>query len=419
MRYLSAFLVLTMPLLALTLDEAVHTALQKNPDINIVRSNIVLQKHSVEQTQAVQFGKLDAVGSYTHYNVPRTLKPLVPPISSEVPNTQNLYSVGLTYNVSLFTGFREQSDIDISKLSEVMANSTLRISSHQLAYNVKSIYLKILASQALLQAQASYFKAINELHKNIVLEVKLGKKAKIDALKSASNIEEIKLQIIKIESNIKVLKATLAQVMGVEDVDDLKQVNIKEIAVERDVNAFKESIEGLDRYQSVAINEKRAQKAYDKASSSYYPQVMFNSYYGQNFGSGSDENLWQAGVTANWTLFDFGNRSAQTQSADITKMQAKLNSSKMKLQMKKEFIEAVTNVEASLQNIKSNQAEVALIDETQQIEQVRYDSGVIELNDLLVAKAKYLLAQSKLIETKFGYQDALFYLEYLRESETF
>ncbi|MEA2110768.1 MAG: TolC family protein [Campylobacterota bacterium] len=418
MRYLPFFMLLGMPLFALTLDEAVHTALEKNPNINLVRSDTLKQKQLLKQSQALRFGKLDALASYTHYNLPRTLKPLVPPIESSVPSTQNLCSVGVTYTVALFTGFEEQSDIEIAELSTVIANSTLSITSQQLVYNVKSLYLKILASQALLQAQLSYLKAVNELHKNIVLEVELEKKAKLDALKSAAAIEESKLQIIKIRSNLKILRASLSELMGVENLEELEQVSIEQVALNSSLNVYEKSIEGLERYRSVALNEKRAQKAQDKVRALYYPQVMFNSYYGQNFGAGFDENLWQAGVTANWTLFDFGKRSAQMQSAEIIQMQAKLHSSKMKFLMKKEFIQAVSNVESEQQNIKSNQAQVALLNETQRIEQVRYDNGAVELNDLLLAKAKYLLTQSRLIETEFRYQDALFYLEYLRESET-
>ncbi len=419
MRLLFYITVLIMPLFSLTLDEAVRTALEKNPDISIVRASVLLSKQSLQEKQSLRYGKLDATGSYTHYNIPRTLKPLVPPISSDVLNTKDLFSVGVTYSVALFTGFKEQRDVEMSELQEIMANSSLRINAQQLVYNVKSLYLKILSAQALLQAQQSYMSAIEQLHSTITLEVELGKKAKIDALKSAATLEDAKLKIIQIESNIKVLKATLAMLMGVESIDNLKQIATTQVAGDMDVVQYEEDIETLDRYKSVALNEKRTQKAYEKVNASYYPQVMFNSYYGQNISSDSSEELWQAGVNVNWTLFDFGKRSAQVQSAEITQMQAKLQSTKVKLQMKKEFIQAVTNIEAAQQNIKSSHAEVAFIDETQKIEQVRYDSGVAELNDLLLAKAKFLLAQSRLIETKFQYQDALFYLEYLRESETF
>ncbi len=418
-RLLFCITALAAPLFSLTLDEAVHTALEKNPDINIMRSNVLLSKQLLQEKQSLRYGKLDATGSYTHYNIPRTLKPLVPPITSNILNTKDLFSVGITYNVALFTGFKEQRDVEMSALQEVMANSSLRISAQQLVYNIKSLYLKILSSQALLQAQRSHLSATEKLYNAIALEVELGKKAKIDALKSAATIENSKLKIIQIKSNIKVLKATLAMLMCVDSIDNLEQIATTQVVVDMDVGQYEEEIETLDRYQSVALNEKRTQKVYEKVNALYYPQVMFNSYYGQNISSDSNEELWQAGVNVNWTLFDFGKRSAQVQSAEIAQMQAKLQSAKVKLQMKKEFIEAVTNLEAAQQNIKSAHSEVVLIDETQKIEQVRYDNGAAELNDLLLAKAKLLLAQSRLIETKFQYQDALFYLEYLRESETF
>jgi outer membrane protein TolC len=395
----------------------VQTALKHNPDMNTMRSRVLLSKHVIEEKRAVGLGALNATASYMHYNIPRTLKPLVPPIVAGVETTKDPFSVGLAYNVALFTGFKEQKDIEMSKLEETIAASSVQVTAQQLVYNVRSLYIKILTSQELLSAQENYLHVIEKLHETIALEVSLGKKARIDILKSEAVLEESRLDIMQLKSNIAILKATLAMLMGVESVETVENIAMEHFVTESDAKAYEAQIETLDRYRSVALHEQQSQKKYEKANAAYYPQVLFSSSYVQNFSSDANEALWQAGVNVNWTLFDFGKRNAQLQSAAIAQMQSKYQSTKMKLQMKKEFIEATSNMQTLQQSIKTHQAEVALLDETQKIEQVRYESGVIEVNDLLQAKAKLLLGETRLIETTYRYRDALYYLQYLYESE--
>jgi predicted transcriptional regulator len=53
--------------------------------------------------------------------------------------------------------------------------------------------------------------------------------------------------------------------------------------------------------------------------------------------------------------------------------------------------------------------------ETEAIEQVRYDQGAADINDLLYAKARNQLALSRLIAAGYSYTNARFYLDYLLE----
>ena len=56
-----------------------------------------------------------------------------------------------------------------------------------------------------------------------------------------------------------------------------------------------------------------------------------------------------------------------------------------------------------------------MLSETQMIEQVSYDNDALSLTDLLDTRAKKELAYAKMIDAKYNYQKAKYYLDYLLE----
>ena len=139
-----------------------------------------------EESRVQQYGSLDLIGDYTHYNTPRTLMPLTPALISSgnpVATTQDLFSTGITYNVPLFTGFAQTRQIEIDDIAKQMSTAKASLTKEQLIYNIRSLYLSVLAQEEIVMAQRSYTHALKKLTKQIAYEVKIGKKAKIDLFK--------------------------------------------------------------------------------------------------------------------------------------------------------------------------------------------------------------------------------------------
>jgi outer membrane protein TolC len=117
-----------------------------------------------------------------------------------------------------------------------------------------------------------------------------------------------------------------------------------------------------------------------------------------------------------WNIFDFGRSRAQIEKAKIAERQSRCELQKIKLELKQAIIEAVTKVNTAVTDYHSAKAEAALTRESARIEQVRFNQGASDINDLLAAKARNLLAESRFIESAFSYQNARFYLDYLLEN---
>jgi len=376
-----------------------------------------------QNAKAQLFGELNVVGDYTHYNIERTLAPLVPStIASGEPVTtsKDIYTAGLQYTVPLFTGFAQTRQVEIEGIAKKMSQAKNRLSTEQLIYNIRSLYLSVLAQKEMLHAQQRYTKALQKLQKQIAYEVKLGKKAKIDALKASSDVAANKTKEALFLANIETTKATLAALVG----KPISHISTLHIAVKKPHYSIAKLYRKAQALAKVRVDDlgiQKAQKMIDKSNASTLPQVNFSGYVGKNYGKDlatddwDNETLWQVGVNVSYNLVDFGKRSIATQKAKIAKMQAGFQKEQTLLDLKKLLTQGVAQVKQYYATYRGNQAQYRLAYEAQKIEEVRYNNSASTLNDLLLAKAQAWLAQAQMIESKYNYQKSKYYINYLME----
>ncbi|MBW2659487.1 MAG: TolC family protein [Deltaproteobacteria bacterium] len=412
----------------LTLEEAVTRALDNNPELQQQLMNQDLKGERLGKTKSDTFGRIEFLASFNHYNMPRTLAPLTPAsISTDptaVPTTENLFTTGVMYELPLFTGFAQQRSVEIAELEKKMAQVTYKLGREQLIYNVKTIYVNILSQKTQEKAQLQYSKALMNLYKDISLEVELGRKARVELLKAASDLENARVKTRQISGNIKILKAGLAGLLGENTVNSLEDFSMAVSPI--DEVSRPDSIRQLKKYHATVLDLEKKDALIEKTTAPYYPQVLFNSFYGQNFGPNDDSNVhegdwnnqevWQATINVKWTIFDFGGRKTDRQMAIIQKQQSHREQLKTELELKRSLAEALTRIEMAIDAFQSAETELTLTRETEIIEQTRFDKGAADVNDLLYAKARNQLALSRSIAARYNYITNRFYLDYLLEN---
>ena len=415
---------------AFTLEECVQLALENNPDLQKQQLNLKIAQEDVADQKSQNFGKLDIIGSYTYYNLPRTLAPLTPASiasgAAEVPTTQDLFVAGVVYEVPLFTGFAQTRSVEVADLQKEMAGATLKLSREQLIYNVRILYVNILSLQAQEEAQASYVEALQRLYDDITRELALGKKARIDQLKAAADLKNAQARREQIAANVKITKGTLASLLNIDQIPALKGIDLSPESIVVAQDDFTDQFSGLQRLRAAQLATEKNSKLVEKAKATQYPQLVFNTSYGQNFGpndssnkySGDWENqeVWQAGLNLKWNVFDFGGSKAKVQKARTLERQSRYEQTKTELELKRALQEAVTKINTAVTDYNSAHEELAMTRETEAIEQVRFEQGAADINDLLYAKARNQLALSRFTGAGYSYKTAWFYLEYLLEN---
>jgi len=420
---------LTNVIFAQSLHTLIDYALKHSTVVKQSKAQMELSAAQREESKAAQFGSIDLVGSYTHYNLPRTLAPLTPAgiftDPTGVPTTTNLFGTGIMYSVPLFTGFAQTRQVEMDSIATQLSQSKLSLTKEQLAYNVASLYLSILALQDMASAQQKYVQALKKLKNIIQKEVSLGKKAQIDLLKAENDLYGNISYMEVLKGNIAITRASLASLVGLDHVGEIKPIKVSVKKPSYSINQLVNEASHLSKVHIADLNIKKANKGIEKSKSGLYPQVSLSSYYGYNYGENDNSNKypgefnsqenWQVGVNAKWTVFDFGKNSASTQKAKIAKMQATFAKQQTLLDLRKSLVEAYEKMKQEYANYLGNQKQYALAKESEKIERVRYKNGVSTINDLLYASSQTQISRAKLIESKYNYQKGKFYMDYLLE----
>ncbi len=414
---------------ALDLGECVALALRNNPDIRREELGVRLAEQSVREQRSRNLGRFDLVSTYTHYNLPRTLAPLTPASLGSDPagvaTTRDLFTGGITYEVALFTGFADTRSVEIADLQKRLAASLLRVSREQLIYNVRSLYVSILAAREQERAQEAYVDSLARLHATIGRELELGKKARIDLLKAAADLENGRAVQQRIRGDLAILRASLASLLGVDELDEIAEIDPLPVAMPAARLPQPEQLRDLARLRSARLAAEKEETLARKAGSVLYPQVVLTSGYGQNFGPNDSSNVnsgdwnseqvWQAGVNLRWNILDFGSSRARIRQAEIAARRSRYQEQATALALKKNLQEAVARINTALGDYRGASKEETLTRETEVIEQVRFDKGAADIDDLLAAKARSRLAQSRTIDAGLRYRTARYYLDYLLE----
>ena len=413
-----SILLLGSQLLATNLDELVQSGLKHNSLMQKGDLQIELMEMKQAESQAKRFGELDVVGTYTHYNLPRTLAPIVPSAlspTSAVDTTQDLFSTGIQYSVPLFTGGALEQQVEIDNLLTQMGQSKKRLSREELIYNIRSLYLSALSLQELQNSQEGYVSALEDLKEKIAYGVDFGKKARIELIKANNDLVQAIGTVAKTKSSLKMLKSSLSALTHYGNIKHLEPTSESLTP-----NTISTSLENLERFKLQNLEIAKGNKLIKKVEASKKPQVALNAYAGLNYDFDNlspieNESLWQVAVNVKWNLHDFGATSARVQQAKIAQLQAISQKETTNEGFKKLLAQAKNKIETAVANNETTQSQYALLQESEIIEQARYDAGVATLNDLLLAKSKTELAKSQMIQSKYAYQNGIFYLDYLLE----
>ncbi len=414
-------LLVSIPLAATTLSELVESGLEHNSIIKQNALQIELMQAKRSESMAKKMGEVDIVGSYTHYNLPRTLAPIVPSAlspTSSVATTEDLFTTGVQYSVPLFTGGVLEEQVKIDAIATKMGESQARLGREELIYNIRSLYLSALSLQELLGAQEAYVEALDQLREKIAFGVEVGKRAKIEEIKADTDLRQAMGNVDKTKSSLRMLKETLMALTHLEQIDHLEQIEVNPVPIDPKIEEA--SLDELERFKLQDLEIQKGDKMINKVTATAKPQVALSAYWGYNYDLDQidpfeQEQLWQVGLNAKWDIFDFGGTSARVQQAKIAKLQAITKKSATSEGFKKLFAKAKSEISTALANYESTQSQYQLLQESEQIEQARYDAGVATINDLLLAKSKTELAASQMIQSKYAYQNGIFYLDYLLE----
>ena len=422
-RFIYLFLLSMGFIYADTIQHLIAYGLKHSPMIQASKAKSALSKLSRQASKAAQYGELNLVGDYTHYNIERTLAP-VPPSAMKSPTpittSKDIFSFGLNYTVALFTGGAQSRQIEIDQIASTMSEGSIKLSKAQLIYNIRTLYLSTLSLKEILHAQRIHTHALKKLERQIAKEVTVGRKASIEQYKSQADIAASNTQEEILIANIEITKATLGALVG----KSIGRISPLKFSVKKPRYSTKrllKKVSGLTKLKLEHLQLQKAQKMIQKAQAANLPQINLNAYAGKNFGADiqsddwDSEDVWQISIKGQYNLLDFGKRAINEEKARVAMLQAQIHLQQVTLDIKKQLLQAIQKIKLSYAEYRGNSAQYRLSKKSAQIEKVRYESGTSTLNDLLLAQSKVQFAKAKVIQSRYDYKKNQYYLNYILE----
>jgi outer membrane protein len=388
----------------LTLDEALHTARQVQPQMREAKANTDAAAARADEARAPLLPQLTGTASYSRTTSNFTLQPGVLP-SSAVGTTRPPRCTGSCWNTfNYYKGGAQLSQliydfglsIDRWRAAKAQADAqraTELATGLSVDLNVRSTYFLARADKALVKVAQDTLDAQIRHRQQTEGFVRAGTQPEIALATARTNEANARVQLIQAQNNYETAKVTLNQAMGVEtgtdyDVadDPFPAVDVEDERLEplvaEGIKARPEvaSIEELVRVNQLTISSVRG---------NYLPSISgVVNYTAAGVEPDYLTSNGNIGVTLSWNLFSGGLTTAQTAEANA-------NLANVLAQLDLERQQIRVDVNAALLAVKAAKASLVSTSEALnnarlqlKLAEQRYQVGVgssIELTDAQVA----------------------------------
>lgn len=382
---------------ALTLNEAVEIALNKNLDIKSKEYDYLQSVQNVKVSQASYLPKLDL--AYNYKNTDETA-------FNNYQSENSALSAVISYN--LFNGFKDLSSTKSSKYLSKSSQFVLNATKQDMILSVKTSYINYLNAKNALATYESAYELFKEQYKDSQNRYDQGLIAKNDLLQVQVNMSNAKQNVVKAKGDLRVAKYNLSNILGGFDLtnESIENLDEKSLSIKNYDEKFLENRSEIQALQ-MSLNSYKEQE--NVAKSTYYPKVdtsfshekYFDTFSLKEYDALNVDNQNVATLSASWNLYNGSSNKALVEISKIDYLKSKTQLEKTKLDIKLQYESAKSDLEVSIDNLETSKLALIQATENYEIVKNRFNEGIATTTDL--TDANYLLTQSKQ-----GYNKAYF-----------
>ncbi len=384
---------------AISLDEAVSIALEKNPSLNQTRKNIDTATEQLKIAKGQKGFTLSLSG-----NADAT--------KNEGNEETESISNRISASIPIYSGGQLENNIKAADLYIKICEMDFSQSVDDLKYEVAVAYIDALENRAthLVDIEtrdnlATHEQLISDLYD-------AGSKAKIDYLRAQVETSDAHQTAIKSQTTYEISLNKLATLLSVEKIDDVEEIEPTKNNFDEIDELFSFAMEKRFDIKSDNLKIERGKFQLKSAKSGWLPSVNASASTGFNAQSRdwSPTSNATAGLSASWNIFDSHVTRAEVDEAkiEIEKLELALKSDTNSV--REELIDAYKNLESALVRLSTTQAAVDLAIEERYIATEKYREGEGILLDILDAEVSLSTAKKNHVSAKYDvirYQYAL------------
>lgn len=399
----------------LTLDDAIRTALSKNPEILAAIQQIRLTRGQLVQVRAAQLPTLNANSSYGV----RSDTLVDPTYAGFVVNNNQSWDVTIAINQNIWSGWKNQADFSAARLANDSAFYALRQTIDKVVADTKKLFYDVIFNRALIRVREESVAVLQTQLQDQQSRFEAGTVPRFNVLQAEVALANAIPPVIQARNALRISQFALVKQLGLDYPADPSQVpfnlvgqlDYKPINIDLGKSVFT----ALARNPSLKIQRQNILIGVEKvksALSGFQPTLNATAGY-LAFNIPTSSQLDQAanglflGVTGSWNIFDGLATIGATQAARASLEQSKINYDNSARGVELDVQRAVSNLIEAQEVIDSQRANVVQATEALRLSRERLDAGAGTQLDVLNAQVSLLQAQTTELEGRYRYIIAL------------
>jgi outer membrane protein TolC len=414
----------------ITLMEALTLAAQHNHGLRVAAFEVTAARAAVSQARAFRSGLLTLNASYTRVNdrapttiviPPGTIPGVLTPITITLPPASpNLYTVGVTYQLPLYSGGRNEAQVALAEANLRGAEAALERVKQQLVLDVKQAYYQVLLAQGGLEVAD---RTVAEAEENLRVA-----RARV-AAGASPRFDEIQAEVHLANARQGQIRSRNAVALALQGLNGLMAQPLDVQWAPREVMAIvplrtavaplvRRALEARPELGEQQARIAAAQAAVEAARAGLRPIVAFQAApaYGNTSGAsltggGPATFSWSATLSATLTLFDGYLTVERIREAEARVEQLRAAEAQLRQVVEADVRRAVLNHQSAAEELAGADKAVELAQEGLRIANVRFAAGVSTNLEVVQAQAALSQAQANRLQALFNLNVARAQLE--------
>jgi outer membrane protein TolC len=403
----------------LTVEDAVRLGLEKNKTIHASMMKVQYADARYSEMSALRWPTLKLNGSYTRLSD-------IPPAEISAPfGTLRLYptvldnySLRLTLQQPLFTGFRLERNADIAEYTAQATQKELERDKSDLTFNIKSAYWNLAKAIELQKVVDENVEQIGAHVKDVENWQKQGLATTNDVLKVQVQLSEAILRQIDMKNNVQLARIALNSTIGLPLETEMELTSPIRHGPRQfsDLNSLvRQALEKRPEVQAIDLQIRAGEAAVSLAQSSWWPQVNLQGNYltarpNQRIFPIQDsfKDSWDVGVSVSFDLWNWGTTIHQTDQARARLAQTQDAYAQLRDAIVLDVTRSYLNLNRAKERITVAEQGVKQADENYRVTSARFKQGLGTNSDLLDAEVALLLARTNYTQAlvDFGLAEA-------------
>jgi outer membrane protein len=386
---------------SLSMAEAIHIAVEKNPEIKAAQFQVDAVKSNSVKAQSGFYPQLNFMQSFN-----RTTNPMwafgtklnqgvitqadFNPVSLNDPDAINNFASTFSLSWSIYEGGRTKLGWEQAKQNLSVASLTLERTRQNVIARTAAAYVGLVLSQKNIMVTKQAFETATANLKMIQSRYDSGFVVKSDLLRAMVHIADLEQQHLLAESRFKINEAMLNASMGSGEANPLNPVTPLTISseIQGTVDTWIDTaLSKRPEMENLRLEEEIAKKEIAKSQSGHYPDVNLVGNYEINSEDFSDSaDNYAIGAVVRVNIFSGNRISEETKAAKsmlsrIREMQKSIELG-IKVQARKAFLKS----KSARERIRVAKIAVDQAEEGLRIVKNRYNNGLLTIVGLLDAE---------------------------------